>query len=50
MLMLPVLGVSAVANVAVVGQFLLCVLGASALVLAATWTTRAVAHTLADNS
>jgi len=48
MLMLPVLGVSAVANVAVVGQFLLCVLGASALVLAATWTTRAVAHSLAD--
>ncbi len=45
MLMLPVLGATALANVAVVGQFLLCVLGASALVLAATWTTRAVAHT-----
>ncbi|HWK92407.1 MAG TPA: FtsX-like permease family protein [Luteimicrobium sp.] len=47
MLMVPVLGVTALANVAVVGQFLLCVLAASLLVLAAAWTTRTVAHTLA---
>ncbi|MGC5167981.1 FtsX-like permease family protein [Luteimicrobium sp. DT211] len=47
MLMLPVLGVTALANVAVVAQFLACVLAASLLVLAAAWTTRRIAHTLA---
>ena len=47
MLMLPVLGVTALANVAVVAQFLACVAAASVLVLAASWTTRAIAHALA---
>ncbi len=47
MLMLPVLGITALANVAVVAQFLACVAAASVLVLAASWTTRTIAHTLA---